>query len=131
MSVFKRNKFVRQLLKNNNFSTKIKFYFSNKTAGADFDEYEKNYTVNNLDPHIIKGYVSDLTPEALVWKQYGFKEQGAKEILTDARYADWFRNAARIVIEENDYSVYNEALGNKAIITKRPLNLIKVVLFRK
>ena len=130
-SIFKRNKTVSKLLKDNNFTTKINLYFSYNSVGEDYDEYEKNYTKTLLNKETIKAYVTDLTPEALVWKQYGTSEQGAKEVLVDSKYINWFKTASKIEIEDDEYSVYNQALGNKAIITNRRLNYSRIVLFKK
>ena len=127
----KRNTTITKLLNDSNVSTKIYFYFSRQTAGDDFDPYEKNYTEVFLAPRVIKGYVSDVKPEALVWKQYGLKEMGAKEILCDSKYSDYFRNARKIEIEGDQYVTYKEGMPRAALITKRPFKLIRVVLFKK
>jgi hypothetical protein len=126
----KTNRQIKQLLTNSNFSTKIYLYFSTKTIGDDYDEYEKHYTYTNLNPLVVRAYVSDIKPEALVWKQYGLQEQGAKEILCEERYAKWFRLANKITIDDDQYVIYKEGMASKALITKRPLGLVKIVLFR-
>jgi len=126
-----RNSYIAKILKNANFTTKITIYFSTKSAGDDFDPYEDNYTYSNLNPLTIKGYVTELSPEALVWKQYGLQEIGAKEVLCDSKYADWFRKANKIVIDGDEYSIFKEGVGNRAIIQKRPMKLIRVVLQKK
>ena len=63
---------------------------STKTAGDDFDPFEKNYTYSTLNPKVITGYVRDIQPEALVWKEYGLSQVGAKEVLCDKKYRNWF-----------------------------------------
>ena len=88
MNITNRLKYLEKIIKEN--STKIYIYFSTATVGDDFDPYEQNYTYTNLNPLVIKGYVRDISPEALVWKQYGLREMGAKEIICDKRYRNWF-----------------------------------------
>lgn len=122
---------ITTILKDRQFTDKISLYFSNKVAGENFDPYEKNYEITIFNAQTILGKVTEITPEALVWKQYGLTKAGAVEIITDAKYANWFRNARKIVIEPDEYSLYAEGLGNRALITNRPKNLIRVVLFKK
>lgn len=131
MDLNKKDIELVRLLNNPNISTKISIYFSTKTAGEDYDPYEKNYTFTNLNPVTIRGYVRDISPEALVWKQYGLTEIGAKEIICEDKYADWFRKANKIIIDGDEYSCYKEGLGSNALITKRPKKIIKVVVFKK
>jgi len=121
---------LTKLFNNSKVNTSVYIYPSKKTAGDDYDPYEQNYTYTNLRPIVIKGYVSDIKPEALVWKQYGLKEIGAKQILCDSKYAELFRIGNKIVINGDDYVPYKEGLGNKALITSYPYNVIKVVLFK-
>jgi hypothetical protein len=125
----RRIKYINKLLeKNEQLRTKIKIYFSTKSAGDDYDPFEKNYTYTNLNPITIRGYVSQLTPTSLVWRNYGLKETGAKEILCDAKYKTWFENCNKVEIEGETYQTFREGTGNRAIITSRPYNLIRVVL---
>jgi len=128
INIHKRNKYISDLLNHSYISTKIDIYFATKSVGEDFDSEEQNYTYTNLNPHTIRGYVRHLDPTKLTWKNYGLSEQGSVEILVDGKYEDWMRNCNRIVIDNKDYSVYREATGKRALITKRPFNLLKVVL---
>jgi len=123
--------FLNRLLTNKDLTTKIKIYFSTKSIGDDFDPYEANYIYSNLNPLTIKAYVRELSPEALVWKQYGLKEMGAKEIICEEKYAGWFRKASKIEIDNDIYEVYKEGVGNRAIIQKRPYKLIRILLQKK
>jgi len=121
---------INKLLTNKEFSTKIRIFFSSKSAGDDYDPYENNYTFSNLNPITIKGYVRELSPEALVWKQYGLANLGAKEILCSDRYRTWFENCNKVEIDGDEYQVFREGTGNRVIISKRPYKLIRVVITR-
>ena len=90
LNIKKSNKEINKLLTNSNLSTKVQIFFSYTTWGDDADPYENNTTDAKLNPKTIKAYVRDVSPEALVYKQYGLHEVGAKEILCDARYKEWF-----------------------------------------
>jgi hypothetical protein len=131
MNIFKKNQDVVDLIRNSEYNTKIYIYFSTKTAGSDYDGEELNYTYTNLNPITIRAIVTDISPEALVWKQYGLQEIGAKEVICEDKYSEWFKKCNKIVIDGDEYSVYKESLGNRVIIQKRPFRLIRIILQRK
>jgi len=128
INIFKKNSFINNLLSSKELSTKIKLFFSTRTIGEDFDSYEKNYTYNNLNPITIRGYVRDLRPESLVWRQYGLSETGAKEIICADKYIEWFKNCNKIEIDNDSYQTYKENVGNRFLITKLPFKLARVVI---
>jgi hypothetical protein len=109
----------------------IHVYFALKSTGDDYCSEEKNYTYTNLNPKTIKGYVSSVSPEKLVWRQYGLSETGAVEVLTSDRYIEWFKKANRIVIDNVDYSVYKVGSDNRVLIDRRAGGLIRVILQKK
>ena len=123
-----KNTLILDLLSHSYYSTKIEIYMSTKTIGDDYDPYEKKYTEVNLNPHFIKGYVREIKSEALVWKSYGLSEIGAKEILCNEKYGEWFRNCSKIKIGTDSYAVYKEAQGNRVLIEQRPYGMIKVIV---
>lgn len=123
--------FITRILKNRDFTTKAYVYFSNKTAGDDYDPYEKNWTYSNNNPKVIKGYVTQLSVDSLVWKPYGLKEQGAVEFFCDSRYIAWFEKCNKIEIDGEEFQVFKEGTGGRSIITKRPYNIIRVLLEKK
>ena len=129
----KKNKkipFASRIFKHSDFSTKITIYFSVKTAGEYFDPYEQNWTYTNLNPLTIRGYVSEITSEALVYKQYGLQNMGAKEILCDVKYKSYFENANKLEIDGDNYLVFKEGTGNKTLISNRTKKIIRVVVTR-
>ena len=126
----KNIRFAQKLLVDSEFATKIYIYMSSKVAGDDFDPYENNYTFSNLNPIVIKAYVREITPEALVYRQFGLDQIGALEIITEAKYKTIFENCNKIVVNGDNYIVFKEGTG-KSVITKRPGNLLHVVITRK
>lgn len=121
---------VINIIKSTEFSTKIYIYMSTKTAGEDFDSYEGNYTFSNLNPYTIRGYVREVSPEALVYKQYGLHQMGAVEVICEAKYKNYFVLSNKIIIDSIEYQVFKEGTGNKALIQSRPYNLLRVILNR-
>lgn len=131
MNINKKNLEINRMLKSKEFSTKIYLYFSTKSVGEDYDSEEKNYTFTNLNPHVVKGYVREVKAEALVWKQYGLSETGAKEVICEYKFAEWFRLANKIEIDGDSYEVYKENIGNRCLIEKRPFSLCRIILRKK
>lgn len=128
---FRSPKSVRQLLKSREFSTKIKIFFSTKFAGDDFDPFEQNFVHTTLNPKTLRGYFRELSPESLVFKEYGLHRMGAAELIVEERFRGWFENSERIVIEGNDYQVFRHGTGNKSIMHKRAGKLLRVIIARK
>mgnify|MGYP001617491382 FL=1 len=124
----KRNTEIEDLLKHSYHHTKIKIYFSSRSVDDGFDPYEAKYTYTNLNPLTIKAYVRDIKEETLIWKQYGLTEVGAKEVITEEKYAEYFRLANKVEIDNDVYQVYREAVGNRVLITKRPFKLYRIIL---
>ncbi len=129
ININRRLPFIRKLLRET--GTKVKVYMSYKTVGDDYDPFEKNYTYNNNNPRTLKGYVTEISPEGLVWKSYGLQEMGAKEVVCDEKYRYWFINANKIEIDGDEFEVFKEGTGNRALIQSRPYRLIRVVLQKK
>ena len=126
----KENDDIVRILESDEYTTKIKLFFATQSYAEDYDPYEKNTTLTNLNPITIKGYVRDISPEKLYWKQYGKVEGGGKEVICKAKYADLFRNANKIVIDGDEYSCYKEGVGGNAGIVKRPFQTIRVTLVK-
>ena len=134
MSSLNRNKtipFVKSLFKNNKFNTKIKLYFSRKTFGDFYDDYEDNATYLKLNPVTIKGYVHDITATSLIFKRYGLESMGAKEVIADSKYKSWFEDCEKIEIDGDEYQVFKEAAGQNMIIHERAFKIIRIVLQRR
>jgi hypothetical protein len=127
----RRIPFLTQLLKSEEFSTKIYIYFSSKVAGDYYDNYEKNYTFTSQNPKVIKGYVREVSPESAYYKQYGLHKSGVLEVLCDDKYREWFRNCNRIVINDIDYQVFKDGTGAKIGLMGRPYKTLRVTLTRK
>jgi len=127
----KRLTSVQRLLNKSKMKTKIYVYFSSKTAGEDYDPYEKNYTDTFKNPQVIKAHVTDLTPESIPWRTQGKHEVGVKMVICDKKYTNWFIYASKIVIDNDEYIVYKDSSGSKSTIIERPFNLIRVILVKK
>lgn len=118
------------ILRDQNLNTPIQIFMSTLTAGQDYDGFANNYTATNLNPITIYGYVRDLAPETAFWKQYGLYQAGMKEIICEGQYEQYFKLANKIIINGDQYEVFKEGTGNKTMVTKRPGQLLRVVISR-
>ena len=118
------------ILRDQNLNTPIQIFMSTLTAGQDYDGFANTYTATNLNPITIYGYVRDLAPETAFWKQYGLYQAGMKEIICEGQYEQYFKLANKIIINGDQYEVFKEGTGNKTMITKRPGQLLRVVISR-
>lgn len=126
MTQFKEvKKLIRQT------GSKVFIYFGVREAGDDYDEEEQNFAYVNLNATCIKGWVSQISPEKLTWKQYGLENTGAVELLCDAKYKNWFKYCNKIVIDDVEYSVFKSAVGSRVMIYDRAGDLIRVILQKK
>jgi hypothetical protein len=124
----KKIRAIHDLINKSEFTEKIKIFFSTKTKGDDYDTYEKTYEITNLNPITIRGIVRMISPEALVWKQYGLNEIGAIEIITEYKYKKWFELCTKVEYKDDTYNVLKEATGSRAVIQARPNNTLRVIL---
>ena len=118
------------VLRDQNLNTQIQIFMSKLTAGQDYDSFGNNYTPSNLNPVTVYGYVREITPETAYWKQYGLYQTGMVEIICEDRFYEYFKLANSIVIAGVTYQVFIEGTGNKVMITRRPGQLLRVVLTR-
>ena len=128
-NINKRIPYINRLIKRN--ATKISIYFSTPSFDESYDTYNNNVTRTNLNPLTIKGYVTEISPGGLAFKAYGLKEIGAIEILCEKKYRSWFENCNKIVIDDEEYEIFREGVGSRAIISSRPYQLINVILQKR
>jgi hypothetical protein len=124
----KRIKEIHNLIESNEFTTKIKIFFSTKEVPAHYDSYEQSFEYTNLNPQTIKGIVRELSGETLVWRQYGLHETGAVEIIVSDKYKTWFELCTKVEINSDSYSVFKDTAGSRALIQRRSNNLLRVIL---
>lgn len=127
----KRISELHNLLKSSEFSKKVQVIFATTTTGDDYDPEYKNFTKTNLSPLTINAIVRQISPEALVWKQYGLSNIGALELLTEKRYKTWLENASQLIIDGDKYAVFKDGTGGKAIIQERFNDIIRVVISKR
>ncbi len=114
-------------------TTPVSLYFiDTKVPGPNFDpERNDGYIVTLQNPVTIQAIVRDIQPERLVLKEMGLTESGAIELLIKAKDLQALQIAEKIIYFGVEYYKYNDAIGKKFLIWKRPFGYYRVWLFRK
>lgn len=79
----------------------------------------------------VKAFVRDTTASELVYRQLGIVAMGAKKIIVKNNDVNLFRLAQRVLIDDIDYYVYNDAVGSKMQILKLDDNYSEITIFLK
>lgn len=105
-------------------------YFSTKSAGDDYDSYEANYTLTNLNPIPVKGYVHQVTAKTAFYKLYGQHVGEAIEFVCDKRFKNPFETCSKVVYNGEEYQVFRQTTGSRVTISDRPSGKIRVTMTR-
>ena len=107
---------------------------SSKVKSDEYDPYrDEGYTKTGHNPIGLKVYVRDASPEGLIVREIGLRASQIKELWIDKKYIDLIKNAEKITIDGDDYSVWSEAVGNRFQIYEKKgnLDLVEILVFRK
>lgn len=119
---------IREIVDRGEFKTKVQIIFGRKSAGEDFDQYQKNYTFTNLAPITIYALVREPNADSLVYRQLGQVGLGAIEIVCNDKYYDWFKKCTKIRVNAQEYVVYKDSTGIHALLQKRVGGLMRTLL---
>ena len=123
-----------------------------------FDEFFRKYSkkakvflrksktkVNNYDPFRDTGYVETsqnyltvkiltktITPGSLIHKEMGLAKAGSLQIILADRDVSLIKNSEKITIDDIEYYVYDDAVGNRfQIYPTQFTKFSKIILFRR
>jgi len=103
-----------------------------KTKSANYDKFtDTGYTLTSQNPIFIKAIIRDVKAEELITKSIGLTSFGAKKIVIKERDVSLIKNASRIVIKDEDYYVYDDAVGNKLQIADDKFGYYTILVFKK
>lgn len=103
-----------------------------KTKSANYDKFtDTGYTLTQQNPIFIKAIIRDVKAEELITKNIGLTSFGAKKIVIKERDVSLIKNASRIVIKDEDYYVYDDAVGNKLQIADDKFGYYTILVFKK
>jgi len=101
------------------------------TKGEDYDpaySVRQDRTLQN--PRTIKAMIRDKSANSLIINKLGLTALGAKSIVVQKMNVSLLERAEKIIIDEEEYTPYNEAIGNKFQVTDDGFGYKVVVLFK-
>lgn len=104
-----------------------------KTKEEDFDPFRNTgFVQQNQNPLPVKVLTKTISPTSLVFKEIGLTEAGAIQIILHDRDVGLIKNSEKVIIENREYYVFNDAVGNKLQIFDTDYSkYAKIILFRK
>jgi hypothetical protein len=103
-----------------------------KVKGTNYDKFRDiGWTVGQQNPIVVKAWVREVSPNELILRQIGLVAVGAKKLVVKNNDVALFRLANRVVINDADYYVYNDAVGKKFQIQELDENYSEVTVFQK
>lgn len=103
-------------------SSKDKYYDKFRDVGI--TKGQQNYLT-------VKALVRETTPNELIIRQLGLISIGAKKLMVKNNDVNLFKLAVRVVIRNEEYYVYNDAVGKKMQVTQVDDNYSEVTVFKK
>lgn len=105
---------------------------SSNTVSSNYDPYRDiGYSSSLSSPIPIRAIVHQISSNGLVAKELGLSVTGAIEIIATDMEASLIKNASKLKYNNNFYTIYNNALGSRVMITQLPFNRTKIVCFIK
>jgi hypothetical protein len=123
--------FAKQIYRE--FKETVEIYLKgSKIKSINFDKYTNTgFITAQQNPLFIKAIIRDVKAEELITKHIGLVASGAKKIVIKENDISLIKNASRIVINEEDYYVYDDAVGNKLQIADDKMGYYTILLFKK
>jgi hypothetical protein len=101
-----------------------------KVPGENFDPYRNVGFIEVFqNPIPVSALIKQMSGNSLVAKEIGLVAIGAIEILINEKDLSLVEKAVKLQYKQKFYTVYNEALGSKVVIAKRPFNFYKVICY--
>lgn len=115
-----------------NSCSTVGIVLSNGTSLSDnYDPKRKTGIIKNKsNPIPVKALVETLSANSLIHRDLGLKEIGAKRLTVVNCDVELFKIAEKVVIDGEDYTAYNQALGNRFQIFPLKFGFSNIILFR-
>lgn len=135
MKIKKLQKHLNKILKEH----KTTIYIYPKSSFAKSDDYDVfrkdevgNYTKTGHNPVGLKVYVRDASPQGLIVRELGLQLNKVKELWIENKYIDLVKNAEKIEIDSEEYSIWSKAVGDKLqLYPRKGTNMTEILIFKK
>ena len=98
------------------------------------DDYDPAYSVRIdktlQNPITIKAMIRDKSANSLIINELGLTALGAKSIVIQDMNVSFLKLAEKIIINDEEYTPYHEAVGNKFQISDASFGYSIVILFK-
>ena len=126
------HKRIKDTAFNENRETVWVFLKASNSKGSNYDPYRKTgFLTTKQSPEPVQAYVRTIQGNSLIAREIGLAQVGAIEIVIKSSDENLFRICEKVTYNDIEYTVFNEALGNKIQIMKSPFNFSRVILFRR
>jgi len=115
------------------YEEKIKIFLPGSTTkSVNYDKFrDVGYTSSNQNWLTVKAWIRETSASELVFRQLGVIATGAKKVIIKNNDINLFKIAHKILIDEVDFYVFNDAVGSKMQIQKLDANYSEITLFKK
>lgn len=115
------------------YSEKVFVYLPGaKTKSANYDKFrDVGWTVGQQNYLTVKAWIRPMVSNELVVKQLGLVSIGSVKIVIKNNDVALFKLANRIVIKDEDFYVFNDAVGKKMLMINLDDSYTEITLFKK
>jgi hypothetical protein len=115
------------------YAEKIFVYLPGATIkSANYDKFrDTGYQRSIQNYQTVKAWVRPMVSNELVVKQLGLVSIGTIKIIIKNNDINLFKLASRIVYKDEDFYVYNDAVGKKMLMVNLDDNYTEITLFKK
>lgn len=126
-----RKNFAKYIL--DDYSEKIFVYLPGaKVKSVNYDKFrDVGWSVGQQNYLTVKAWIRPIVSNELVVKQLGLVSIGSVKIVIKNNDVSLFKLASRIVIKNEDFYVYNDAVGKKMLMVELDDNYTEITIFKK
>lgn len=130
MTKYRKN-FAKYIL--DDYKEKILVYLPGATVkSANYDKFRDiGYQKAQQNYLSVKAFVRPMVSGELIYKQLGLVSMGSIKAIVKNNDVSLFKLASRIVYKNEDFYVYNDAVGKKMMVIELDENYSEITLFKK
>ena len=99
---------------------------------TNYDKYrDVGYQSTRQNYQVVKAWIRETSSNELIVKNLGLVASGAKKLVIKNNDINLFKLAHRIVIDETEFYVFSDAVGNKMQIQKLDDSYAEITIFKK
>ncbi len=130
MTKYRKN-YAEYILKD--YAEKVKIFLPGASVkSSNYDKFrDVGYTKGQQNYLTVKAWIRDTTANELIVRQLGLIAVGAKKLVIKNKDVNLIKFASRITINDVEFYVYNDTVGNKLQIMPLDDNYSEITIFKK